>query len=121
MYKQAAQMRLRIATSKGLLSIEDLFDLSLSELNSIAMGLNKLIKKSEEESFLDEETTDDELVKLKFNIVKDVLLTKKEAKKLAEKQAADKIFNAKILQKMAEKQDHELDNLTYDQLAELLR
>ena len=38
MYKQAAQLKLRFATSRGSLSTEQLYDLPISELDTLAIS-----------------------------------------------------------------------------------
>lgn len=41
MYKQASKMKLRFATSKGNLSVEDLWDLSLPALDRLQCPMTK--------------------------------------------------------------------------------
>ena len=89
MYKTAARTRLRIKTGRGMVSVEDLWDLTLTELNNIAKALNKKLKKQDEEDFLGEDTKEDEITKLEFDIVIDILTTKKKERDAAST-AADK-------------------------------
>ena len=54
LYKKAAQVKLRIQTCKGLLSVEDVWDLSLANLDTSIRSLAPLVKKYQtEDSDLD--------------------------------------------------------------------
>ena len=58
MYKKALKMKLRFATSKGKLTTEDLFDLSLTDLNNIAIALDKKLSESPRKSFISDVAPD---------------------------------------------------------------
>ena len=49
MFERAAKRKLRFTSSKGSLSVEDLYDLSLTSLDSIAKGVNRQLKAEAEE------------------------------------------------------------------------
>lgn len=51
MFKQASKMKLRFATSKGNLSVEDLWDLSLPVLDKLAVSYDEELAKSPRKSF----------------------------------------------------------------------
>ena len=50
-FKQASKEKLRIQTNKGLLSVEQLWDLSLSDLDILAVSLENEYKESGKKSF----------------------------------------------------------------------
>ena len=77
MFEKASRLKLRFASTRGGLSVEDLWDLSLANLNGLAKGINKAIKASEEEDFLKEAKKTDTEAKLAFEIVLHILNTKK--------------------------------------------
>lgn len=52
LFEKAAKIKLRFDSSKGQLTTEDLFDLSLITLDTMAKGVNKLLRDEGEESFL---------------------------------------------------------------------
>jgi len=122
MYKKATRIHLRIQTKVGNLGIEDLWSLPLESLNTIAKGLRRSLKsQEEEEDFLRERSKTDTLTKLKFDIVLDILNTKKEELKIAKEASANKVHNQKILKLIADKQNEELSGKSIDELEKLLK
>jgi hypothetical protein len=69
LFEKASKMKLRFSTTKGVLSTEDLWDLSLESLDRIAKNLYKQIKESEEISFISEKSSEDTLASIKLEIV----------------------------------------------------
>lgn len=120
MYKNAAKQKLRIATTKGLLSVEQLWDLTLPEIDALAVTLEKEHQESGKKSFLTSRSEKDKTAKLKFDIVLDVLNTKVEEADELQKRKARKEKNQKILALIEEKQDESLKNKSIKQLTELL-
>lgn len=104
---------------KGSITVEDLFDLKIEELDQIYRDLNKEVKKENEESLLNINKTDSvlqdriKIVKYVFNIKK----AEDEERLLA---ASKKAKKEKILSIMATKQDEELHSKSYAELAEML-
>lgn len=124
MYKQAAQLKLRFQTPKGLLSTEQLFGLSLSDLASSIKEVRSQIKENtikEDDAlaFLDGEPKAETENDLRFKILKDVFLTKKEDLEAKRKEAENKEFNAKIDAIIARKQDEKLDSMSIEELMAL--
>lgn len=120
MFEKASRIKLRYSTNRGVLSVEDLWDLSLEQLDSIAINLNKRLKESQTESFIKTRTKDTTELELKFNIVKhiiDVKLQEQEERTVA---AEKKAKRQKILDLMAKKQDAELESKSYEELAKEL-
>jgi hypothetical protein len=120
-FEKAVRAKLTFMTDRGVISIQDLFDLSLKRLNAMAIDLNKQLKESKEESFLDDVSDEDTRIKLAFDIVFSVLTTKKEEAKAQKEAGANKIKREKILGILAKKQEDALENLTEDQLLEQLK
>ena len=52
LFERAARLRLRWSTNQGQLSSEELWQLSLDSLNTIAKAVNKQLRDEGEESFL---------------------------------------------------------------------
>lgn len=105
---------------KGLISTEDLYDLSVQELDSVFKKLNSQLKQTSEESLLDTKTSEDKEVELKVEIVKHIVNEKLEAlnKKLKEKEIAEQ--KQKLAQILAMKQDEELQNKSVEELQQML-
>jgi hypothetical protein len=118
MFEQAARLKLRF-NHKGLCSTEDLWDLSLTELDSIYKKLSAEAKTQGEDSLLESKNVADEVLELKISIVKrivEVRLAEAAARKDAKEQAERK---QKILSIIADKQDEALKNMSVEDLKKL--
>ena len=126
-YKKAAKKKLRFSTNRGVLSVEQLWDLSKDEIRQLVIKAREVAKKSSGEvndselSFLDApaktKATDDEL---RFEILKDIYLTKKSAEEKAQKKAEVKASNKKLLELIARKQDEALEKKSIKELEKML-
>lgn len=105
---------------KGSISVEDLWDLSLKDLDSIYKTLNKQAKQSEEESLLNEKTQGDELLDIQIAIVKHIVSVKLTEKEAKEKASAKKTQKQKIMSIIADKQDEALKNSSVEDLQKML-
>lgn len=116
LFEKASKMKLRFSTTKGILSTEDLWDLSLESLDKIAKNLYKQIKESEEISFISEKSSEDTLASMKLEIVKFVITFKmdeaKEMKLRAEKLALKK----RIADEIAKKKDNKISEMSIEEL-----
>lgn len=120
MYKQASKIKLRFATVKGNLSVEDLWDLNLQMLDKIAVALDEELSKSPKKSFISDVAPEAKLTEMKFNIVKDVItdkLKEKAEKEQAKEKAAER---AKLLDLLAKKQSEKLESLSEEELKQRL-
>ena len=118
MYKKAAQMKLRFVF-KGVIAVEDLFDLSMSQLDAIYRSL-KQKHGAVSEGLLQESTPEDTVLTLQLKIVEDVFNTKREEME-SKKAAADKrAKKERILEIMANKQDAKLQEMSLEELAEMV-
>lgn len=105
---------------KGMISVEDLWDLSLTNLDSIYKTLNKQVKQSEEESLLITKTSVDTELEVQIAIVKHIVSIKLEEQEAREKAAAKKAQKQKIMSIIATKEDEELQNSSVDDLRKML-
>ena len=121
MHKQASRMKLRFQTSKGLLSSEELWDLSIADLDTLAVSLEKEYEKSDGKSFVRRKTEKDRTAKLRFDIVLDILQTKMEDNDAARNAADDKEHNEKILAMIAKKKEDSLASMTIEELEKLMK
>lgn len=120
-YKLATQQKLRFQTDRGLLSTEQLWELSIEELDNLAVSLEQEHKESGKKSFIIKSSVKDKTIKLKFDIVIDVLNTKVELQEDIKEAQEIKEHNKKIITLIAEKQDESLKNKSIKQLEDLLR
>lgn len=119
-FKQASQQKVRFTTKKGLLSAEQLWDLSVTDLNEVAVALDSEYEQSGKKSFLTTRSVKDKTAKLKFDVVIDVLNTKVDAEEVAKSRAEKREKNKKIIALIAEKQDESLKNKSVKQLEAML-
>ena len=116
MFRKASRTKLRFRTSKGYLSTEDLGDLTLQNLNSLAKSLKKKLREDDEEDFLEEKSEEDTATKLQFDIVLHVLETKKEENKARKDAVGKKAEKQKLMGALEKKQDKSLEDLSEEEL-----
>ena len=105
---------------KGVISTEDLWDLSVESLDNVFKTLNSEMKKTKEESLLSTKSKDDEVLELKIEIVKHIVAVKQEEKEARERKFLDRERNQKIMSIIAAKQDEQLHNMSVEELQKLL-
>ena len=116
MFEKASRKKLRFVSDKGLLTAEDLWDLNLNQLNTIAKKLNKDLKNAAEEDFLEGAGKEDTLLKLSFDIVLHVLNTKKEEAEKRKTAAEKKAEKEKLLDMLDKKKNQSLESLSEEEL-----
>lgn len=119
MFEYATRNKVRFPF-KGLISVEDLWDLSLTNLDSIYKALNKQVKQSEEESLLNTKTTVDKELDVQIAIVKHIVAVKLTEQEAREKASAKKAQKQKIMAIIASKQDEALQNSSVEDLQKML-
>ena len=105
---------------KGVISVEDLWDLSVQQLDGIFKMLKSQEKKAQEESLLDTRTPEDEVLKTKIDIIRHIVTVKLDEAKQAERAKENHDQKQKILGILAEKQDADLRNKTPEELQAML-
>lgn len=120
-FKLASQQKLRFHTTKGTLTTEQLWDLSLEDLDNLAVALEADLEKSQKKSFLVKSSEKNIIAKLKFDIVLDVLNTRIEDSNKALAERERKEHNSKILKYLEAKRDQKMKDLTEEELEKLLR
>lgn len=121
-YKLAAKKGIRFQTTKGLLSTEQLWTLNQTTLVSIVKSLKKVLKgdNDDELSFLDESKTINVDDQLRFDIAKDIYLTKKTEAEADRTKMERKAFEQKILNLIAEKKEDSLKGKSIEELEAML-
>ncbi len=120
-YKEGTMQKVRFTTSRGSLAQEQLFDLSVTDLNDVVVSLDEEYQKSGKKSFIVAKSTKDKLIKLKFDIALDVLNTKLDQAQEALTKKENKEHNERILTLIAEKKDESLKNKSLSQLEAMLK
>lgn len=101
---------------KGIISVEDLWDLSLEDLDKIFMKLKKAQKESEGESLLSTNNTEFTLLEDKINLIKHIVSEKLEEKNRAIREKEMKEERQKIMQILSSKRNESLNNLSIEEL-----
>ena len=125
-FEKASKMKLRFSVSKGNLSTEDLWALPLKsnagylDLDTIAVAINKQLKESSEESFVDDKTTADPILQLKLDILKRIIEVKKEENATRMAAASKAAEKKRILNLIAEKKDEAMAGKSIEELTAML-
>ena len=105
---------------KGQITAEDLWDLSLQDLDRVFKALNTEAKLSQEESLLNTPDKKTETLQRKIEIVKHIVAVR-QAETQAVKDAADrKAQKQRIMEIIARKEDEALQSMTKEELMKML-
>ena len=118
-YKFAVENKIRFPF-KGQISVEDLFDLNLESLDSIYKSLNSQKKKANEESLLATKSSEDEALEVSIEIVKQIFAQKQKEKEDRIKAAENRAKKQRIAEIIDNKKDEALNNLSVEQLQQML-
>lgn len=119
MFEFATRSKMRFPF-KGQISVEDLWDLRVEDLDTVFKSLNKQIKQTKEESLLATKTTEDTILDTQIAIVKYIFDVKIQETntRLLEKERKEK--KQKIMSILATKQEQELQNKSVEELQKML-
>ena len=127
MFEQASRIKLTVATTAGIISFTDLWDLPLQSevknkpsLDAIAMDLDSKLGTAGRKSFVDNSSTANPTLQLAFDIVLHIIAVKK-AENVEKLHKADKArANARIMEIIASKKDEALAGKSIEELEKLL-
>ena len=105
---------------RGMINVIDLWDLSLTNLDSVFKTLNAESKKSQEESLLVTKTKEDEEISNKIGIVKYIVGVKLAEKKAREDAKKNAEKRQRLLEIKAKRQDAALENMSDEELNKAL-
>src|SRR4051812_37022187 len=112
LFAEASRRNLRFDTPQGALSVEDLWNLPLSttragraNLDDIAIGLNKQIQEAGTTSFVKKASKTNEVLKLKFDIVIQIIAVLQAEAEAAETVRANAEKKQQILSIIANKEN----------------
>jgi len=123
-FEYATRNKLRFASPRGEMTLEQLWDIPLRgaagdqfNLNTIAKTISKALKDVSEENFVETtKTVRHTKLEIALELVKHVIDTKLGEEKAAETRAANKQKKEKLLAILAEKQDGKLSALSEKEL-----
>ena len=105
---------------RGTISTEDLWDLSVQQLDEIFKTLKSQEKKAQEESLLNVRTPEDTVLETKIEIIQYIVGVKLEEANQAQRTKETRDKREKILAVLAEKQDADLRNKSPEELQAML-
>jgi hypothetical protein len=122
MFEKISRLKLRFDSGKGLLSVEDLWDLPLSSeagkvnLDSIAVSLYNELKNESTVSFVSTVSKAKGLLQLKFDAVKHILDTRLAENAIAANARVNAAKKQDLLALIARKEGVELESKSLDDL-----
>lgn len=119
MFEVATRTKMRFPF-KGMISVEDLWDLSVQNLDKVFKTLNSQKKEAQEESLLNVKSSEDEVLDTQIEIVKYIVGVKLEEQVTRVKAAENKEKKQKIMALMAKKDDEAMENMSKEDLQKLL-
>lgn len=121
MFEKATRQKLRFQY-KGLISTEDLWDLSLEELNAIYVALCSKTKNKTEDSLITDgkASKEDRDNMLRMEIVKSIFEVKKKEVEKRKLKKEQKDRDQQILSILARKENQEMENKSIDELRAML-
>lgn len=119
LFEMATRSKLRFPSTKGELSVEDLWDLSDKDLDVVYKNLKDQEVKSSEESLLDDANVDPKLTAA-IGIVRYIFITKRK-EKLAEKERINKkLKQKKYIDALSKKQDEAIEKMSEAELRAMI-
>lgn len=118
-FEYATRNKLRFPY-KGAQSVESLWDLPVTELDSIFKVLNAQSKLQAEESLLATKSAVDEILRIQIEIIKYIVAVKLEEKRAAEQAAEKKREEQKIMSILASRSDKALEEASDEELQQKL-
>ena len=126
MFATAARMKLRFASPKGYLMVEDLFDLPLTSatgkanLDDIAKDLHRQIKAGTEESFVTPASGVSKELQIGFDIVKFVIAERVAERDAAAAKKATQERKQQIMAIIAHKENQALSETSIEDLRKMI-
>lgn len=115
LFEMATRSKMRFPSTKGELSVEDLWDLSDKDLDMVYKNLKDKEVKSSEESLLDDANVDPKLTAA-IGIVKYIFTTKRN-ERLEEKELIDKKRNQQLyIDALSRRKLKDIDNMSVEEL-----
>lgn len=118
-FEAASRLKVRFAY-RGQATVEDLWDLSLADLDNIYMALRRQVNESRGESLLGQANGATDVLELKSEVVKRIVGVKLAEKEEREHAAEARARKQRIMEIIQTKQDQALFDLPVDELQSLL-
>ena len=119
LFEIATRRKYRFATNKGSLSVEDLWDLSSTQLDATYRAMTKELREQGGESLMQKDN-DNTVLADKIEIIKHIFLVKQE--EIAARKTAEENRNKRqrIMEILDQKRDASLQNMSEEDLQKML-
>lgn len=119
LFEMATRSKLRFPSTKGELSVEDLWDLSDKDLDVVYKNLKDQEVKSSEESLLDDANVDPKLTAA-IGIVKYIFTTKRNERLAEKERIKKKLTQRKYIDALSKKQDEAIEKMSEAELRAMI-
>lgn len=119
LFEMATRNKLRFPSTKGELSVEDLWDLSDKYLDVVYKNLKDQEVKSSEESLLDDANVDPNLTAA-IGIVRYIFTTKRNEKLAENERINKKLTQQKYIDALSKKQDEAIEKMSEAELRAMI-
>ena len=120
-FEKASRLQLRFASTKGSLSVEDLWGLSLESLDTLAKAVNKQIKAEEEDSFIGKKSSANSTLDLKLDILKRVIEVKLIERDAQVDRAAKNAKLSQLKELALHKANEKLSSLSEEEINKMIK
>ena len=123
-FETGTRLRLRFTTTKGDVSIEDLWDMPLTavgvnnkfDLDNLALSLENELGTTATKSFVKKTVNKNGIIQLKFDIVKYIIEVKLAEAEVAKNAKEKKAKKTKLLELLAQKRDDALGAMSEEDI-----
>ena len=119
LFEMATRNKMRFPSTKGELSVEDLWDLSDKDLDVVYKNLKDQEVKSSEESLLDDANVDPKLTAA-IGIVKYIFTTKRNERLAKKERINKKLTQRKYIDALSKKQDEAIEKMSEAELRAMI-
>ena len=117
-FEKAVRIKLRVESKRGLLTVEDLWDLKVEELDTLYRDFKREARNAEEESLINPVNVDERLT-LKIEVLKHIVTVKLEEREAASKRAETNRKKAELLELIKSKENSAMAEKSLDELMEM--
>lgn len=127
MYKKASRLKVRFASNVGNLTVEQLWGIRMTDLKEMIKAAHEVVKKIEKTDkdllFLEGIGQDDKeetMAKLRFDILKDVYITRMNETKAASEEAITNREIKHLEEILAKKREESLSSMSEEDIMKLI-
>ena len=117
-FEKAVRIKLRVESNRGLLTVEDLWDLKPEELDTMYRKFKKEARDAEEESLINPVKVDERL-NLKIEVLKHIVTVKIAEREAATKRAETNRKKAELLELIKSKENSAMAEKSLDELMDM--